>query len=101
MLRCNAYGKQFFLGLSCYTHTKKKLKYELQRCIINIPKFPKLVSSAELITNFLKSYFSHKWNALSLKEQSQPLLDGVTSAVQKHSMYLDRIFSINSIVNLL
>ncbi len=58
---------------------------------MNIPKFEKLISITELITNFWKPRFSHKHNALSLKEQSQPL-DGVASAVQKRSMYLDRRF---------
>ncbi len=40
---------------------------------------------------FLKIAFFHKRNALSLKEQSQPL-DDIASAVQKRSMYLDRSF---------
>ncbi len=80
-----------FLALSCYVHKKKKLKYKPQRCTANIPKFPKLISFTELIMNFLKIAFSHKCNALSLKEQSQSL-EGFTSAVQKRSMYLDRSF---------
>ncbi len=42
--------KQFFLALSCYVH--KKLKYELQGCIINVQKFQELISLNELITNF-------------------------------------------------
>ncbi len=62
---------------------KKKLKY--------IPKFQKQISFTELIMNFKKSCFFHKRNASSLKEQSQPL-NGVASAVQKRSMYLDRSF---------
>ncbi len=60
---------------------KKKLKYKPQMCVINISKFRKLISFTELITNFLKSRFSHKHNASSLKEQEWPL-DGITSAVQ-------------------
>ncbi len=40
---------------------------------------------------------THKHNALSLKEQSQPL-DGVTYAVQKRSMYLNTSFQYFSIV---
>ncbi len=36
---------------------KKKLKYKLQRCIMNIPKFQKIISFTELITNFIKSHF--------------------------------------------
>ncbi len=40
---------------------------------------------------FLKITFSHKRNALSLKEWSR-LLDGITSVVQKRPVYLDRSF---------
>ncbi len=89
-VHCNAYKKQFFFALSCYVH-KKKLKYKLHQYVINIQTFLKLISLNELITNFLKSRVSHKRNALSLKEQSRPL-DGVTSAVQKSSMCVDRSF---------
>ncbi len=42
----------FFFVLSCYVHMKKKLKYKLQRCILNIPKFRELISFTKLITNF-------------------------------------------------
>ncbi len=51
-VHCNAYKKQFFLALCCYVHMKKKLKYKLQGCIINIQKFRKLISLNKLITDF-------------------------------------------------
>ncbi len=47
----NAYKKQFFLALSYYVHMKKKLKYRLQGCIINIQKFRKVISVNELLLN--------------------------------------------------
>ncbi len=79
----------FFLRL-VVMYMMKKLKYEIQRRIMNIQKFRKLISFIELITNLKKLlHFPYKRNALSLKEPS-PLLDGIASVVQKCSVYLDK-----------